>query len=198
MTKSESQNPWQKFIDEKREKEREKKKMDAIHERFENKYLAKFVHQSPPLGVEFQATRFPVLKRDFHWCFSFEQEEKRVLKAKLLWHPLSLEGINDYLRVATSLGIEFAEDLTLRIYFQLNGDKDQALNELRRVWDQREFEEVRKDYNLGTPTDVEWWWPIEKEELLMNDEEDSGANKEVVNIDDSNSDDCELIIDLSH
>jgi hypothetical protein len=91
--------------------------MDAIHESFENKYLAKFVHQSPPLGVEFQATRFPVLKRDFHWCFSFEQEEKRILKAKLVWHSISLEGVNEYLSAATSLGIGFAEDLALRIYF---------------------------------------------------------------------------------
>jgi hypothetical protein len=160
LIKAVSQNPWQKFIDDKREKEKEQKKMDALHESFENKYLAKFEHQAPSLGLEFQATRFPVLKRDFHWCFSFEQEEKRVLKAKLVWHPNSLEGVNEYLRVVTFLGIEFAEDLALRVYFQLNGDKDQALKELRRVWDQRKDEDVRKEYNIGTPINDEEWWPI--------------------------------------
>ena len=172
--------------------------MDSLHESFENKYLAKFDHQAPPLGIEFQATRFPVLKRDFHWCFSFDQEEKRVLKAKLVWHPNSLEGLYEYLRGVTLLGIDFAEDLALRVYFQLNGDKDQALNELRRVWDQREVEDVRKDYNLGTPSNVEWWWPIEREKLRMENEQESRANREVVEVEDSYSDDCELIIDLSH
>jgi len=28
-----------------------------------------------------------LLKQEFHWCFSFEKEEKRILKAKQLWNP---------------------------------------------------------------------------------------------------------------
>ena len=122
-----SQNPWQKFIDEKRETIKEQKKLDAIHESFENKYLSNYIHKSPPMGLEFQATRFPVLKRDFHWCFSFEQEEKRVLKGKLIWHPKLLGGVDEYLTAAACLGIYFAEDIALRIYYQVNGDKEQAL-----------------------------------------------------------------------
>jgi hypothetical protein len=80
----------------------------------------------------------------------------------------------------------------------MNGDNNYALNELTRVWDQRQDEDVRKEYNLGTPTNVEWWWPIEREELRMENEEESRANREVVEVEDSYSDDCELIIDLSH
>ena len=53
LLKAVSQNPWQKFIDEKRETIKEQQKLDAIHESFENKYLANYIHEPPPMGLEF-------------------------------------------------------------------------------------------------------------------------------------------------
>ena len=120
-----------------------------------------------------------------------------MLKGKLIWHPKLVGGVDDYLMAAALLGIYFAEDIALRIYYQVNGDKEQALKELRRVWDQRDDEDVRNEYNLGTPTDTMWWWPVMREELRMRDEEqDSRTTREVYGVGDSESDESELIIDL--
>ena len=51
---------------------------------------------------------------------------------------------------------------------------------------------------MGKSIDDQYWWPIIREELRMTDEQDSRRTREVYGVGDTESDECELIIDLSN